>query len=460
MKKLLNRIGSWNDRLLLKRGVTESSGLVYLQEKLFLVSIEIIVSIGFLAYLPSILLAFVEEQYLVVVIDTLVICSLGVLLFIHKIKSFLRISIILILLYALGVILLLYNGPYGTGLIYLLGFSVIAAAFLGLNYAKVSIAINAITLISLAVLLAFHPLDFVFFKAYLLKRWIVVSINFIILNGIISSALAYFVEGLHKSIDIENKLRNKLKKKSERLIEAKMRAEESDQLKSSFLANVSHEFRTPMNAIMGFTEIMMYTKPTEEKRQRYLENIRKSSEQLLQIIHNTIEYSKIELGTIAVEHQVFAIVDILDTVLEQHKHRCPKGVNYAVYGDENLISQRIYTDKEKLFQIFTNLILNAFKFTHEGEVGFGIMESAHKDYYQFFVKDTGIGIRKEKQKDIFIRFHKEDDFKEGTGLGLSISSTLIFHLGGRIWLESESGVGTTFYFIIPRITLDKNEQAN
>lgn len=459
MMKLIDKIDSWNNKLLQKRGLTDDNGLDYLQEKLFLVSIEIIVSIGFLAYLPSIILAFVEEQYLVVFIDSLVLFSLGALLFVNKIKTDLRIKIILILLYALGIILLLYNGPFGTGLIYLLGFSVIASTFLGLRFAKISIGINAVTFIIFGILLAFYPLDFVFFEAYPFNRWLVVSINFMILNGIVSFALAYFVNGLRNSIDSENKLRDKLKRKSERLIEAKMKAEESDQLKSSFLANVSHEFRTPMNAIMGFTEIMMYTSPPEEKRKRYLENIRKSSEQLLQIIHNTIEYSKIELGTIAVEHQVFTIVDILDTLLEQHRHRCPKGVKYLVHGNENLISQRIYTDKEKLFQIFTNLILNAFKFTHEGEVGFGIMESAHTDYYQFFVKDTGIGIRKEKQKDIFTRFHKEDDFKEGTGLGLSISATLIFHLGGRIWLESESGSGTTFYFIIPRITLDKSEKA-
>lgn len=442
-------LSEYNQKILNKKGLSKENGIEYLQEKLFLITLEVLIIVGFFAYVPSVILAFIEKQTVIVIIDSVLMVLLFVLFFLTSTKLKIRINILLVFFWLLGAILLVGLGYKGTGLIYLIAFSAIAATFRGVKSAFISIIINLATILLLA---AFVQTRFDFFPAYethKLERWLVVAMNFIVINSVISLAIAYFVDGLKDSLEREEDLKRKLKKKSERLIEAKVKAEESDQLKTSFLANVSHEFRTPMNAIIGFTEIMLYTDPDKPKRMRYLQNIQKSSEQLLQIIHNTIEYSKIELGKIDLSPARFDVYEILDIIYENLKPNCPQQIDFIMSDYLKNGGVYIISDREKMKQIFSNLIINAFKFTETGSVSFGLMESAHRNYYQFYVKDTGIGIRKEKQKDIFTRFHKEDDFKEGTGLGLAISATLLFYMGGRIWLESEPGEGTTFYFILP-----------
>jgi signal transduction histidine kinase len=457
MKFIFKRISENNEKILQSKGLADKEGIDYLMEKMFLTGIEILIFVGFIAYIPSIFLAIIERQYAIIFIDTILIVSIVVLYFLHNVKLKIRLIILLVLIYLLGVVLILSMGFKGTGLIYLLAFSVIASTFLGIRTAIVTIIINLITVLIFTLIVGLKVQIFPLYETYELGRWLVVSVNFMIVNIVISLSIAFFLEGLKKSLERENDLKKKLKKKSERLIEAKVRAEESDQLKTAFLANVSHEFRTPMNAIIGFTEIMLYTDPDKPKRMRYLQNIQKSSEQLLQIIHNTIEYSKIELGKIDLTPARFDIYENLNVIFEQLKPICPQSIEFIMSDYLKNDSAYIVSDREKLTQIFSNLIINAFKFTEKGSVSFGLMESAHKNFYQFYIKDTGIGIRKEKQKDIFTRFHKEDDFKEGTGLGLAISATLLFHLGGRIWLESEPGIGTTFFFILPTELAHKKE---
>lgn len=447
---IVKKINGWNKGYLRKKGYNEEDSLKFLLEKYILIVIETLFTVTLIANIINLINAINTNNYTHVIINIFFLGAFYLLLIENKLNTIHRALSLIVLIYLKSIALILI-GFFEPALLFLFIFSITSAVFLDKNHAFASVIINLFTVSLFCVLYYLSNFFQSIYSQNGTYRFIVLSINFIVINAIFTILTAYFFVWLKSSFQREIMLKYKLKRKSERLIEAKMKAEESDQLKSSFLANISHEFRTPMNAIMGFTEIMLYTDPSKEKCKKYLHNIYKSSEQLLQIIHNTIEYSKIELGTIEFDKSVFNIVELLDTLHEQLEHRCPQNVKYKIHGDEELIAQRIYTDKEKLFQIFTNLILNAFKFTHEGEVSFGMVNSNDKEYFQFFVKDTGIGIRKEKQKDIFNRFHKEDDFKEGTGLGLSISATLVFHLGGKIWLESVSGKGTTFYFIIPRI---------
>ncbi len=447
-KELINKIEVSIENKLGKRGILEKDGMLYIREKLFLVSLLFLTVIGILAYIPSAIIALHEKRWMLLFIDTSALMVMIVFIISDLLPAKVRKPLLLVVIQLLGTLLLISLGPLSTGLIWLIAFSVITTIFYTYKQAFISILINLFTLVILGIFIKEKFFD-TLITDYTIGRWMVVSINFLMINLLIVSSLSYFIHDLERSLTREKDLQQKLRKKSERLIDAKVKAEESDQLKSAFLANISHEFRTPMNAIIGFTEIMLYTSTDEEKRKRYLENIQKSSEQLLQIIHNTIEYSKIEMGTIKLHNVKFQINEILYTLLEQLKYLCPPGISYVLEGVHPTRKNYIYADRERLMQILLNLITNAFKFTDNGKVSFGLMESAHKGYYKFFVKDTGIGIRKERQKDIFTRFHKEDDFKNGTGLGLSISATLIVHMGGRIWLESESGIGTTFYFILP-----------
>lgn len=451
MKGVIEFLFKINEKQFKRRGLHKLEGLALLKEKLFFSTMQIVLFVGFFACLFGIIQSLRENLLVIVVIDSVVYLALLVMYLDNKIATIIKKYILLLLTYLLGVFLLIMIGPYGAGLIWLIGFSILATVFLGFQPALYTILINVLTILLLGIGIRLELFRTPFFIEYTVFSWTATAVNLIVVNSISTLSLVYLIRGLEKSFLNEQELKQKLKKKSERLIGAKMRAEESDQLKSAFLANISHEFRTPMNSIIGFTEMMLLTDPSEEKKRRYLENIQYSGEQLLQIINNTIEYSKIEMGTIDLDTEKISISQMLESIYEQLKNKCPENVSFEfinVNGDKQ--NEFIITDRERLRQVFANLLYNAFKFTTQGKIEFGRVDSAHEDFYKFIVSDTGIGIKKEKQKDIFTRFHKEDDFKEGTGLGLSISATLIAHMGGRIWVDSEPGLGTQFHFILPK----------
>jgi len=240
------------------------------------------------------------------------------------------------------------------------------------------------------------------------------------------------------------------------LIEAKERAEESDRLKSAFLANMSHEIRTPMNGILGFTEVLKEPGLTSEKQQEYISIIHKSGNRMLNIINDIIDISKIESGQMKVsleETNVKVQIEFIYKFFKAEAER--KGLYLFLKTNLSLSESTIITDREKLYAILTNLVNNAIKYTNSGsiEFGCGIVETSHTTSLQFYVKDTGIGIPKHRQEAIFERFIQADITKkrayQGAGLGLTISKAYVEMLGGKIWVESEEGIGSTFYFTLP-----------
>jgi signal transduction histidine kinase len=242
------------------------------------------------------------------------------------------------------------------------------------------------------------------------------------------------------------------KRGAEKLVKALFKAEESDRLKSSFLANMSHEIRTPMNGILGFTELLKELDTTEEERQRCIEIIESSGLRLLNIINDLVDFSKIESGLMKIVPTDFDIDQQLEELYSFFKPEFEKKGLHIAYAKSNLSKKNLLTtDLEKLTAVLTNLLNNAKKYTLKGQVEFGY--EIKKDYLKFFVKDTGIGIKENCKKMIFERFIQADaSFSksfEGSGLGLSISKAYVEMLGGKIWVESEYGVGSQFYFTIP-----------
>lgn len=238
------------------------------------------------------------------------------------------------------------------------------------------------------------------------------------------------------------------------LVEAKERAEESDRLKSSFLANMSHEIRTPLNGIMGFTELLMHEDVLPENRNFYLNLILQSGQQLLGVINDVLEISKIETGQVTLYKTDVNLKDFIHSMQALFEIRArEKKIHLATAIPKSFKSHTCHTDLQKLTQIFTNLLANAVKFTRvNGTIQFGYqMKEGH---FCFFVKDTGIGIDPKHHATIFERFRQVEDDpsseKSGSGLGLSISKSLIEYMGGRIWVESEPGRGSTFFFTLPR----------
>jgi signal transduction histidine kinase len=240
------------------------------------------------------------------------------------------------------------------------------------------------------------------------------------------------------------------KKLTRELIEAKEHAEESDRLKSSFLANMSHEIRTPMNSIMGFASLL----PEEESSElmcQYANIIVQNSEQLVSLIDGIVMYSKLQTGLFMYRPVLFLAHNLFTDI--QQSFNLPafqKGVTikFVCEIDE---TTKIYSDYDKLRQIITNLTVNAFKYTHKGEITLGF--DLKVDIFRFYIKDSGIGIPQKDMPHIFERFYRGSNIDEaksrGTGLGLCIVKELVEMLGGTIWVESEVEKGSTFYFTIP-----------
>lgn len=228
------------------------------------------------------------------------------------------------------------------------------------------------------------------------------------------------------------------------LIESKEKAETSDKLKSAFLANMSHEKRTPLNAIVGFSRIISESDNAEERRE-YYEIVDANNERLLQLINEILDLSKIESGIVEFTYGPVRLHTLCKEIHDAHVFRCPQGVELRFDSPDEALS--IHSDKNRIFQVFSNLIGNAFKFTTEGSVSYGYKQEGER--VVFYVKDTGLGIEPEKLGRVFQRFAKLNNFAQGTGLGLSICKTIIERLGGEIAVSSEVGTGTTFTFWLP-----------
>ena len=236
---------------------------------------------------------------------------------------------------------------------------------------------------------------------------------------------------------------------------SKEKAEMSDNLKSAFLANMSHEIRTPLNAIVGFSHLIAESDDAEERR-TYYQIVEANNERLLQLINEILDLSKIESGTIEFSFGLTSLHNLCQEIHDAHIFRTPEGVQ-LVYepSDESL---RIETDKNRVFQVISNLIGNAVKFTKEGSIKYGY--ELVDGQIVFHVTDTGTGIEPEKVGRVFERFAKLNNHAQGTGLGLSICKSIVERLGGQISVSSIVGVGTTFTFTLPYNTQETPKEVD
>ncbi|MCF8345514.1 MAG: response regulator, partial [Bacteroidales bacterium] len=249
-------------------------------------------------------------------------------------------------------------------------------------------------------------------------------------------------------------------KAEEELIIAKEKAEENDKLKSAFLANMSHEVRTPMNGIMGFAELLKEPGLTRDEQLNYISIIVKSGDRMLNTLNDILNISRIEVGQMEVDISVVNINEQIDYLRDFFNYEITrKGMHLYIHKDLSDEQADIYTDKEKLYGILINLIKNAIKYSNEGYIDFGYR--LKDKLLEFYVKDSGIGIDKEKLESIFERFVQADVSNtrgyEGAGLGLSLARAYVELLEGKINVESEKGKGTIFHVSLPYKSAIKNK---
>jgi PAS domain S-box-containing protein len=266
----------------------------------------------------------------------------------------------------------------------------------------------------------------------------------------------------------QTQLEKTVEQRTAQLKTAKEKAEASDRLKSSFLANMSHEIRTPMNAIIGFSELISDPEIDEVQRKEMVAHLNSNCNSLLHLIDDILDIARIEAGQLRIYKQDCfinkTILELYD-LFSETELKDNKDVELIVKIENTDQNLSICSDPYRFKQILTNLIGNAIKFTDNGYIKFGynISPKGYENYIKFFVEDSGIGLSKNEQVEIFEQFRKIDSSDKnklyrGAGLGLTISKNLVQELGGNLWIESETGIGSTFYFTLPNIKTTKTQE--
>ena len=234
------------------------------------------------------------------------------------------------------------------------------------------------------------------------------------------------------------------------------KAEEANQLKSAFLANMSHEIRTPLNAIIGFSNLLP-TAESEEEAKEYINIIESNNSLLLQLINDILDLAKIEAGTLDFSKTAFSVNALLEEVVHSAILRNNNDNVEILCCDED-IDCIIYSARSRVMQVLITLLNNAMKFTEKGSITVGYDSFEDEKKIRFFVRDTGIGIPKDKLDNIFGRFTQLNTFIQGTGLGLSICKMIVNMLGGEIWVKSEIGKWTCFWFTVPYLLQEEADR--
>ncbi len=431
---------------------TKKEGLPYLRDKLFISILLIMLPLGLIAYIPSFYITVVTNEFVIAIINSLTIIIVAWIFFNKSASIATKKIVFLIILYILSTTLMIYLGTRGPGMILLLCISILITLIHSKRGGLISVIINTIIYFSLIIVLSSGIIYHSNFFEFNIDSWIVIGVNLLVFNLSIVLAVSFLIDHLQESFLIEKDLIDQLKMSSVDLVAAKQKSEESDKLKSAFLANMSHEIRTPMNGILGFAELLKEPGLSGEEQQEYIRIIEKGGKRMLNIINNIVSISKIESGQMEISIQESNMNNQIQFIYSFFKPQIEKKGIQFLFRDSLPANEAILkTDREKFYAILTNLVNNAVKYTKSGFIEIGY--SRQDNFLEFYVKDTGIGIPKDRKSAIFERFIQADISDkmalQGAGLGLAISKAYVNMLGGNIWVESEEGVGSTFYFTLP-----------
>ena len=277
-----------------------------------------------------------------------------------------------------------------------------------------------------------------FYQQYTYQIWSACALFLILVLGLCISLFYYFRT---------KRLKDDLLKSEKDLRVAKDRAEESNRLKSAFLANMSHEIRTPLNSIVGFSDVLAVGGNTEEEQQTYYQIIKTNSDLLLRLINDILDLSRLEANRVTLTWEECDVVQLCRQVVASVSVSRQSGNQFLFVSDYE--SFRMTTDIQRMQQVIINLMSNADKFTRKGQITLEFSVNEETEMAVFSVTDTGCGIPKEKQKLVFERFEKLNEYAQGTGLGLSICKLIVYKWKGEIWIDPDYTGGARFVFSHP-----------
>lgn len=280
--------------------------------------------------------------------------------------------------------------------------------------------------------------DLTFFQKYRYQILAIGAIFFLLIVGLLTTFYYYLRT---------KKLKDELLDSEAELLAAKERAEESDRLKSAFLANMSHEIRTPLNAIVGFSNVLVQGDYAPEEQKEFVSVIQTNSDLLLRLIGDILDISRLETGRLKFNFEECDLVSLCRKVMATTSCSKSEMVKYEFFSRYE--SYVLIADIQRLQQVLINLLTNANKFTPEGKITLDFQVNEEQEMVIFSVTDTGCGIPEEKQKKVFERFEKLDEYAQGTGLGLAICRLTIERLGGKIWVDPDYQGGARFFFTHP-----------
>lgn len=413
-------------------------------------------------FIPTVILPFsagfvmcmIDELYFLGFIDIASLSLLFYVFFSTKLSLRLRKIIFLTTMYVVGLGILLFVGVGGAGMAYLLGMSIFSALLINKKAGYFSFLVNSFFIILFVVLTAFPFFaESVVFKISM-GSVLAVGLNFLLINGLLVFSIASLIDSLQISQRKEQQYLVKLEHETNAHKRARLRAEESDLLKSSFLSNMSQQVHAPMYRILNYTESLEKPDLTEDERTLCISEIKQTSKRMLNMVSDIISVSEIETGQLKVNTSSFSVNELIREIYTENQtaindEKISLSMHLDVSEDEFCI---INTDRAKLKEIVGKLLDNAIKFTNKGEIT--LAYEMKEDELEFYVKDTGVGIPLDLQKDIFKNFRQAElrgvNQFEGSGLGLGIAKAYVEELGGGIGLSSSLDRGSVFYFSIPQ----------
>ncbi|MDZ7755430.1 sensor histidine kinase [Rhodohalobacter sp.] len=427
----------------------ESTALEYWRNDLFAASVLYLIPLGLIPLFLGIYVAYSTELYLLMAVDLIAVMCLFSIAFSRGISIFYRKLIFCSALYMVSLALLYSLGSYGPGLLYLLGVTLFAVLIFDEVMALMSVYINIIVCVLIGIMIYYELGGGVITQEYDLASWFAVSSNLVLLCAVAVLLIPRLFKGLESAFEKRSKLEAELLRNQKSLEESLVQLEEKNKELEEFAYIASHDLKEPLRMIQGFMNLLKskYEADLDSRAQKYIYFAVDGAERMSKLIDDLLEYSRI--GRVHTKLEVIDLNEILNKLVENEIHRA-KDSEINIQFEKLPQIEAVPIAIEMLFK---NLISNALKYQDgDHKPVIKIAAEEEESYWRFSISDNGIGIEKEYFDSIFMlfkRLHANNEY-QGTGMGLAICKKIVEKHGGEIWVESEPGVGSTFYFTIKK----------